>query len=43
MTIAAIAFLAGDGTALFEISFAWDGITPGTSRRFVIGEKIARA
>lgn len=24
--------------ALFEIPFAWDGIVPGTSRRFVIGE-----
>ncbi len=23
---------------LFEIPFAWDGIAPGTSRRFVIGE-----
>jgi len=24
--------------ALFEVPFAWDGVAPGTSRRFVIGE-----
>ena len=29
---------ADDRFALFEIPFAWDGVAPGTSRRFVIGE-----
>lgn len=28
----------GEAEPLFEVPFAWDGIAPGTSRRFVIGE-----
>ena len=29
---------AAEKDALFEVPFAWDGVAPGTSRRFVIGE-----